>query len=93
MLQMVVAYDIRNDTRRSRVAKCLNGYGERVNFSVFECVLKPGSFRKMKKELGKLINRKDDSVRIYLLCSECIGKTEVLGYGVEGFSAPGLTYV
>jgi len=36
MVQVVVAYDISNDKRRNKVAKCLQGYGERVNFSIQE---------------------------------------------------------
>ena len=43
MIQVVVAYDIAYNKRRNKIAKCLEGYGIRVNYSVFECVLKPGS--------------------------------------------------
>ena len=36
---IVVAYDIIDDKRRNRVAKTMEDYGTRVQYSVFECVL------------------------------------------------------
>lgn len=93
MIQVVVAYDIGNDKRRNKVAKCLQGYGERVNFSVFECILKPGHFVRMKKELKELVKHKEDNIRIYLLCKDCINKTEVIGGDPQGFKNSPLVYV
>ena len=93
MVQVVVAYDISNDKRRNKVAKCLQGYGERVNFSVFECILKPGPFARMKKELKGLVKRKEDNIRIYLLCKDCIKKTEIIGGDPQGFKNSPLLYV
>ncbi|MEA3415506.1 MAG: CRISPR-associated endonuclease Cas2 [Thermodesulfobacteriota bacterium] len=93
MVQVVVAYDISNDKRRNKVAKCLQGYGERVNFSVFECILKAGSFARMKKELKELVKHKEDNIRIYLLCKDCIKKTEVIGGGTQGFNNSPLLYI
>ncbi|MGI0489366.1 CRISPR-associated endonuclease Cas2 [Pantanalinema rosaneae CENA516] len=39
MLLYVVTYDIPCDKRRKKVADLLEGYGRRVQYSVFECVL------------------------------------------------------
>ena len=91
--QIVVAYDITDDRRRYRVAKCLEGYGVRVNYSVFECVLKARKYEKMKGELAKLIDKKEDSVRIYRLCRACLAETETMGVGPERFEQGGLIYV
>ena len=93
MIQVVVAYDIKDDKRRNRIAKCLQGYGSRVNFSVFECILKAGPFMKMKEELNRLTKQKDDNVRIYQVCRECIKKAEVIGSGPEGFDSENILYV
>lgn len=93
MVQVVVAYDISDDKRRNKVAKCLQGYGERVNFSVFECILKQGPFARMKKELKELVKHKEDNIRIYLLCKDCIKKTEVIGSGTQGFKNSPLVYI
>lgn len=37
----VVAYDSPNNKRRRKLAKLLEGYGERLQWSVFECRLHP----------------------------------------------------
>ena len=39
MLFYVVVYDIPNDKRRKKVSDLLEGYGQRVQYSVFECTL------------------------------------------------------
>ena len=39
-MYVVVSYDITNDRRRLKVMKTLEGFGERVQYSVFECRLK-----------------------------------------------------
>jgi len=85
MIQVVVAYDITDDKRRNKIAKCLEGYGVRVNYSVFECVLKPARFKQMKASLEKLLDSDEDTIRIYQLCKECIKKVSVMGDGLDGF--------
>lgn len=92
-VQVVVAYDISNDKRRNKIAKCLQGYGERVNFSVFECILKKRHFVRMKKELKELVKHKEDNIRIYLLCKDCMKKTEVIGGDPQGFKNSPLLYI
>ena len=37
---VVIAYDIVDDKHRTKISKLLEGYGERVNYSVFECMLR-----------------------------------------------------
>lgn len=68
---VVVAYDIVCDRRRNRVAKLLSGYGERVNYSVFECELRERQFATLQKQLLKLIDPEEDRVRYYELCLDC----------------------
>ena len=93
MQQIVVAYDISDNKRRNRIAKCLSGYGIRVNFSVFECSLKSKAVSKMKAELKDIIKDDKDSIRIYQLCKDCAEKTETCGCGLPGFAEGGLMYV
>ncbi|NET61636.1 MAG: CRISPR-associated endonuclease Cas2 [Symploca sp. SIO2E6] len=50
MLLYVVAYDIPDDKRCKKVSDLLEGYGKRVQYSVFECVLSQAKY----EELGKL---------------------------------------
>ena len=39
MLLYVVTYDIPSNKRRKKVSDLLEGYGRRVQYSVFECLL------------------------------------------------------
>lgn len=75
----VVVYDIPDDRRRNRVAKWLQGHGQRVQYSVFECSLDEGQFRRLWQGLGKRIRAEEDSVRAYRLCPACAARVMTLG--------------
>lgn len=77
----VVVYDIPDDRRRNRVAKWLQGHGLRVQYSVFECSLDEGRFRRLWQGLSKRIQVEEDSVRAYRLCPTCAAWVKVLGLG------------
>ena len=78
---LVVSYDIVDDRRRTKVMKTLYGYGRRVQYSVFECEVRPAQVRELQQRLRKIIREEQDSVRLYLLCEECLGKVVKLGVG------------
>jgi len=78
-LHVVVAYDIPDDRRRLRVAKVLLGYGERVQYSVFECRITKVQYLRMKERLDDLIEPEEDAISFYLLCEACRGKIERIG--------------
>lgn len=63
----VVCYDIAHNRRRARVAKCLAGFGGRVQESVFEAELDARLFDILLSKLCKLIDTAKDSVVIYPL--------------------------
>ncbi len=75
----VVVYDIPDDRRRNQVARTLEGYGERVQYSVFECLLTARQFENLWQALGKRIQAEEDSIRAYVLCDLCAGRTQILG--------------
>lgn len=69
---IVAAYDIAitspgGTKRLSKVAKSCSRYGQRVQNSVFECVLDDLNFKKMRHKLTALINPDVDSLRFYNL--------------------------
>jgi CRISPR-associated protein Cas2 len=76
---VVVSYDISNDKRRLKVKKTLEGFGERVQYSVFECHLKRQDLSRLRKRLKGLILEKEDDVRFYLLCEQCVPRIIPLG--------------
>ena len=74
---LVVCYDIPDDRRRNRVSKILEGFGERVQWSVFECDVRPEHATKLKEKLAKVLQR-EDTARYYYLCGQCITRVEVV---------------
>jgi CRISPR-associated protein Cas2 len=76
---VVVSYDVADDRRRHKVMKTLEGYGHRVQFSVFECELRPADLEKLKARLKTLIQPAEDDIRFYDLCESCQGKVTMLG--------------
>lgn len=71
-MDILVTYDVntqdKEGQRRLRqVAKVCEGYGQRVQFSVFECTVTDVELERMKQRLLKIIDRDRDSLRIYRL--------------------------
>ncbi len=58
----VIAYDVHDDRRRSRVAKKLQSYGDRVQFSVFVVDVRAARFQRLRGALVQLIEPDEDSV-------------------------------
>lgn len=61
-LRYLVSYDIANAKRLRRVAKCLESYGTRLQFSVFECPLDDTRLAQAKTALAEIINTDQDQV-------------------------------
>jgi CRISPR-associated protein Cas2 len=76
---IVVSYDVPNDRRRTRLAHTLEDFGERVQYSVFECHLDEQALQILRERVTRLLDLQEDSVRIYRLCKECDRLLEVLG--------------
>ena len=90
---VLVSYDVattsKGGTRRlRRIAKVCTNYGQRVQFSVFECIVDPAQWTLMRQKLIKIIDEEQDSLRFYFLGAnwkhrvEHVGAKEVID--VEG---------
>jgi len=88
MFLYLVTYDIPSNKRRKKVSDLLEGYGKRVQYSVFECVLEPKKFTELKQRLRKRINLEEDSVRFYPLSKHTLNQVETWG-GVPLTPIPG----
>lgn len=78
----LVTYDITDDQRRTKVAKILEDFGDRVQYSVFEMEIERSEqLDEMQGRLNRVIDPASDSVRIYFLCQGCRTKIEILGQG------------
>lgn len=92
-MMVVITYDVQTSDpkgawRLRNVAKeCLN-YGQRVQNSVFECLVDPHQFTELRHRLEKLINPETDSLRYYLLGKNWKRRVEhygtKTGYDPEG---------
>ncbi len=82
-MMVVVSYDIAQDEygrrRLAKVAKICQNYGQRVQNSVFECLVDPMQFQQLKDQLEKTANLKYDSLRYYQLGSNWKNRVEHLG--------------
>lgn len=76
---IVVSYDIPNDRRRAKVCALLKDYGARVQYSVFECQLRPDDLKRLRERLKPLLELEEDDVRFYRLCATCVSKAHVWG--------------
>ncbi len=77
---IVIAYDISDDKTRTKLHKTLRRYGERVQFSVFECILTPELFQKLCGEIAATLDHRELwRVRYYEICEGCRRQTVTLG--------------
>lgn len=67
------AYDVRDAKRLRRVAKLLEGYGTRVQYSVFRVRLDQITLEKLHWELNQQMAAEDDLL-VIPLCDGCAGR-------------------
>jgi CRISPR-associated protein Cas2 len=75
----VIAYDIPDDKRRTKVHKILLGYGKWTQYSLFECFLTRKQLVLLRSKLEEHLVARQDSVRFYPLCANCVSKVETVG--------------
>lgn len=81
---VLVSYDVNikstgGQRRLRRVAKVCKNYGQRVQFSVFECLIDPTQWTQMRKKLIDEIDPERDSLRFYFLGSNWKHRVEHIG--------------
>ena len=69
----LVSYDIVNDKRRSRIAKLMLGYGERIQYSVFCCQLNQREILRLQEDIKQIIHTDEDQV-LFLNAGKVIGQ-------------------
>jgi CRISPR-associated protein Cas2 len=58
----LVCYDITDDKRLRKVFNVVRGYGDHLQYSVFECQLNASDLVRLKSELAAVIDKKVDQV-------------------------------
>lgn len=70
-MMVLVSYDVaKNDNgarRLRKVAKTCQNFGQRVQYSVFECLVDPGQWTDLRNRLERVIDPGLDSLRYYFL--------------------------
>lgn len=75
----IVSYDIPNDKRRGKVAKILEGYGRRAQYSVFECEISDEQREKLEQALKREIDAEEDDIRFYPMNRADLKRVRLLG--------------
>jgi len=75
----IIAYDITNNKRLSKVARLCEDYGMRIQYSVFECRLESGTFEYFWLELEELIDPTVDRIVAYKVCASCAREVHAAG--------------
>ena len=78
-MHFLVAYDVEQDRRRTKVMNAVKDFGLRVQYSVFECELTAARAAELKERLRKLIDPRRDKLHIYPMCDACFFRSESLG--------------
>jgi len=83
-MMVLISYDISMDDKRGarrlrRVAKICTNYGQRVQYSVFECSLDPALWVKVRARLIETIDEEKDSLRFYFLGANWKRRIEHIG--------------
>ena len=92
-MMVLITYDVSTKDKEGRkrlrqVAKQCVNYGQRVQNSVFECLLDPVQFRQLRLRLESIIDPTKDSLRYYYLGKSWKNRVEHVGaketYDPEG---------
>ena len=76
---VLVTYDIADNKRRTKLATFLEGYGRRVQKSVFECFMGLGEMKKLKVQVEKRIQLPEDDVRLYWISADAVPRSLTIG--------------
>ena len=83
-MMVLVTYDVHTENKKGkrrlrRVARVCQNYGQRVQWSVFECIVDPAQWTALRGKLEREIDLNEDSLRFYFLGSNWRGHVEHVG--------------
>ncbi|NEQ98815.1 MAG: CRISPR-associated endonuclease Cas2 [Cyanothece sp. SIO2G6] len=76
---VLVTYDSPNDRRRLKLSNFLEGYGRRVQYSVFECFLTLHEMQILYRRVETIADKSEDNVRFYWLSREAVAQVKTIG--------------
>jgi CRISPR-associated protein Cas2 len=89
----LISYDIRDPKRLREVAKTLEGYGTRIQYSIFRCRLDQKTLEKVHWELNQIMAA-EDNLLVIPLCGVCSAKIpdHSTGDQTAWIETPGTTF-
>ncbi len=87
-MDLLITYDVNTLTpegrrRLRKIAKICGGYGQRVQFSVFECSVNDAQKERLLNRLTDVIDKREDSLRVYHLRGPREAVLET--FGIDGY--------
>jgi len=81
---VLITYDVNTESeagkrRLHKVARACQDYGQRVQKSVFECLVDAAQFRQLQARLERIIDKEADSIRYYNLGNEWRNRVRHIG--------------
>jgi len=83
-MMVLVSYDVKTDDkagqrRLRRLAKQCQSWGQRVQYSVFECLVDPAQWTNLRARLIEIMDEDKDSLRFYFLGANWRKRVEHVG--------------
>lgn len=83
-MMVLVSYDVNTQDaegrkRLRRIARHCQDFGQRVQFSVFECLVEPAQWTALRAVLEKEMDKNKDSLRFYFLGANWQRRVEHVG--------------
>lgn len=83
-MMVLITYDVKTETeagksRLRRASKKCKDFGQRVQNSVFECIIDPAQLKQLQDALNKIIDPEVDSLRFYYLGDNWKSRVEHVG--------------
>lgn len=96
-MMVLITYDVNTmtdagKTRLRKVAKQCTNFGQRVQHSVFECLVDPTQFADLRHRLESIIEPSKDSLRYYFLGDNWKNRVEHVG-AKSGYNPEGLLLI
>jgi CRISPR-associated protein Cas2 len=83
-MRYMICYDIANTKTRTKVAKYLEGFAFRIQYSVFMCESNEKQMKDVVRRL-RILTRRDNrkAILIVPLCHHCLGQMQLIGTMIE----------
>ncbi len=76
---VLIVYDIPDNKRRQKLATFLEGYGRRVQKSVFECFISLAEMKQLHAQVSQRVKSTEDNVRFYWIAADAVPRTLTIG--------------